>query len=85
MMQGGDIAMSTLGRQLLAQGALPQYIYGMLRACAGGILPEEQVLSHLMESHDPETARRIMRTAVEWGRYGELYEFDFHTRRLRLA
>jgi len=99
--EGGDIAMTTLGRryaaadhaarqaifgrQLLAHVTLPQHIYSMLRAAADGALPEEQVLSTLLESSEPEEARRIMRTAIEWGRYGEIYEFDFHTRRLRLA
>ena len=98
--EGGDIAMTSLGRryeaadhagrqaifgrQLLAQVKLPNHIYGMLRAAAGGSLPEEQVLSLLRESNDPEEARRILRTAVEWGRYGEIYEFDFHSGRLYL-
>jgi NitT/TauT family transport system ATP-binding protein len=57
----------------------------MLRASAEGALPEAQVLSLLMEANEQEQARRIMRTAVEWGRYGEIYEFDFHARRLQLA
>ena len=99
--EGSDITMTALGRryeaadhaarqaifgrQLLAHVALPQYIYSMLRASAGGALPEQQVLSTLMEASEPEEARRTMRTAVEWGRYGEIYEFDFHSRRLRLA
>jgi NitT/TauT family transport system ATP-binding protein len=99
--EGGDVAMTPLGRryesadhagrqaifgrQLLAQVALPQTIYARLRASADGTLPEAQVLALLAESSDAEEARRIMRTAVEWGRYGEIYEFDFHTRRLRLA
>ncbi len=99
--EGGDITMTTLGRryeaadhagrqaifgrQLLAHVTLPQHIYSRLRASADGALPEEQVLSPLLESNEPEEARRIMRTAIEWGRYGEIYEFDFHTRRLRLA
>jgi NitT/TauT family transport system ATP-binding protein len=101
IVEGGDIAMTALGRryeaadhagrqaifgrQLLAQVTLPQLVYSMLRASADGALPEEQILSLLMETSEQEEARRIMRTAVEWGRYGEIYEFDFHTRRLRLA
>jgi NitT/TauT family transport system ATP-binding protein len=101
MVEGGDIAMTALGRryeaadhagrqaifgrQLLAQAGLPAHIYGMLRASAEGALPEAQVLSLLMEANEQEQARRIMRTAVEWGRYGEIYEFDFHARRLQLA
>jgi len=99
--EGGDITMTTLGRryeaadhagrqaifgrQLLAHVTLPQHIYSRLRASADGALPEEHLLSPLLESNEPEEARRIMRTAIEWGRYGEIYEFDFHTRRLRLA
>lgn len=100
-LEDGDIAMTSLGRryeaadhvgrqaiygrQLLAQVKLPQQIVGMLRASAGGEMPEEQVISLLMESNDPEAARRIMRTAIEWGRYGEIYEFDFHAGRLYLG
>jgi hypothetical protein len=29
-------------------------------------------------------ARRTLGIAVEWGRYGELYEYDFHLKRLKL-
>jgi NitT/TauT family transport system ATP-binding protein len=29
-------------------------------------------------------ARRTLGTAIEWGRYGELYEYDFHLKRLKL-
>ncbi len=98
--EGGDISLTALGRryagadhagrqamfgrQLLAQVALPRHIYSQLRAAPDGSLPEAQVLALLMEANEAEEARRVMRTAVEWGRYGELYEFDFHTRRLRL-
>ena len=31
-----------------------------------------------------DVAKHVLETAVEWGRYGEVYEYDFHTGRLKL-
>jgi NitT/TauT family transport system ATP-binding protein len=29
-------------------------------------------------------AQRVLRTAIEWGRHGEVYEYDFNTGMIRL-
>ena len=43
------------------------------------------MLDRLTEYMDAEEAERVLKVAIEWGRYAELYEYDFHTRRLTLA
>lgn len=31
-----------------------------------------------------DEAKRVLEVAIEWGRYGEIFEYDFHTGRLKL-
>ena len=31
-----------------------------------------------------EEAKRVLEVVVEWGRYGEVYEYDYHTGQLKL-
>ena len=38
----------------------------------------------LSESLDAPTAERVLRTAIEWGRYGEVFEFDLRTGQIHL-
>jgi NitT/TauT family transport system ATP-binding protein len=33
----------------------------------------------LHERLEAPVAERVLRTAIEWGRYGEVFEYDFHT------
>ena len=35
-------------------------------------------------SLEEEEAKRVLEIAVEWGRYGEVYEYDYHTGRLKM-
>jgi len=90
----GDIALTPLGRQyaeaehterqaifgqqLLARVPLAARIRHDLDAEPGGTLNEKRVLELLEESLDAETAKRTLETAIEWGRYGEAYEYDFN-------
>lgn len=39
-------------------------------------VPEERFLEQLERSFSPEEARRQLDTAIDWGRYGELFAFD---------
>lgn len=66
------------GQQLLAQVPLAAHIRHSLEQ-ANGELPEEPFLQLLSESLDAVEAERVLRTAIEWGRYGEVFEYDFHT------
>ena len=49
-----------------------------------GALPEEPFLDLLDESLEAAKAERVLRIAIEWGRYGEVFEYDFHTGLLKL-
>nr|WP_314544498.1 nitrate/sulfonate/bicarbonate ABC transporter ATP-binding protein [uncultured Massilia sp.] len=98
--EGGDIALTALGRhyahagqalrqslfgrQLLTEVPLTARICRQLREEPERVLAEERVLALLEETLEAGQARRMLEVAVEWGRYGELYEYDYHTGRLRL-
>jgi NitT/TauT family transport system ATP-binding protein len=72
------------GQQLLAHVPLAAHIRHSLEQAPSGELPEEPFLQLLSESLDGAVAERVLRTAIEWGRYGEVYEYDFHTGRIHL-
>ena len=72
------------GRQLLAQVPLAARIRRELEQESGGTLPEEPFLELLADGMQADTAQRMLEVAIEWGRYGEIYEYDFHTGRLKL-
>jgi NitT/TauT family transport system ATP-binding protein len=67
------------GRQLLAHVPLVAHIRHSLDQEPSGELPEEPFLRLLRESLDPAEAEGVMRTAIEWGRHGEVFEYDYHT------
>jgi NitT/TauT family transport system ATP-binding protein len=72
------------GRQVLQNVPLAARIRAALAESAGGTLSEEPFIELLEESMKENRARRTLGIAVEWGRYGELYEYDFHLKRLKL-
>ncbi|MBK4738219.1 ABC transporter ATP-binding protein [Noviherbaspirillum pedocola] len=96
----GDIALTPLGvRYAEAEQTLRQEIFGQqllthvplaarirhrLEAEPTGTLPEEPFVELLEEFLKADEAKRVLEVAVEWGRYGEVYEYDFHTGRLKL-
>jgi len=99
--EGGDIALTALGRryadadqglrqalfgrQLLKQVPLAAHIHRRLESEPGGTLAEEPFLELLADTLEAEQAKRMLEVAIEWGRYGELYAYDYHTGRLKLA
>ncbi|HJU49613.1 MAG TPA: nitrate/sulfonate/bicarbonate ABC transporter ATP-binding protein [Pseudogulbenkiania sp.] len=96
----GDITLTSLGRdyveadqarkqeifgqQLLAHVPLAAHIRHSLEGEPSGALPEKRFLELLEEFLKDDEAKRVLEVAVEWGRYGEVYEYDFHTGRLTL-
>ena len=72
------------GQQLLAHVPLAAHIRHSLEQAPSGELREEPFLQLLHESLDAAVAERVLRTAIEWGRYGEVFEYDFHTRLIHL-
>jgi NitT/TauT family transport system ATP-binding protein len=99
--EGGDIMLTSLGlhyagagqqlrqqifgRQVLANVPLAARIRGALVDSDSGAMSEEPFIALLEESMKENRARRTLGTAIEWGRYGELFEYDFRLKRLKLA
>jgi NitT/TauT family transport system ATP-binding protein len=100
LVEKGDITITPLGRryaeaehtlrqeifgqQLLTHVPLVSHIRQRLEKEASGTLPEKPFLELLEEFLKEEEAKRVLEIAIEWGRYGEVYEYDFHTGRLKL-
>ena len=88
----GDISLTSKGRefiagsiderkqifqdQLIANISIVQQIRLLLQAKRNHKLPEELILD-LLEAHfSPKEAERQLKTAIDWGRYAELYSYD---------
>lgn len=67
------------GQQLLANVPLAAHIRHSLEQEDSGELPEEPFLRLLNESLDGAEAERVLRTAIEWGRHGEVFEYNYTT------
>lgn len=94
-LSGGDLLMTPLGRkyvegthefrreifgqQLLAHVPLAAFIRHSLEQEADGQLKEEPFLKLLSAHMEPAEAEQVLRVAIEWARYGEVFEYDFHT------
>jgi NitT/TauT family transport system ATP-binding protein len=62
--------------QLLDKIRLVQQIYRLLEAKRNQRIPEELVLDILENHFSPEEAQRQLNTAIDWGRYAEIYSYD---------
>jgi NitT/TauT family transport system ATP-binding protein len=67
------------GRQLLAQVPFIAHIRHSLEQEPSAELPEEPFLRLLEESLSASEAEDVMKVAIEWGRHGEVFEYDYHT------
>ena len=67
------------GQQLLAHVPLAAHIRHSREQEASGELPEEPFLQLLSESLNAAEAERVLRTAIEWGRHGEVFEYNYTT------
>jgi NitT/TauT family transport system ATP-binding protein len=72
------------GQQLLTHVPLAAHIRNSLEQEAAGSLSEKGFLDTLEEFLKEEEAKRVLEVVVEWGRYGEVYEYDYHTGQLKL-
>lgn len=96
----GDIALTAIGQRFAEAGqALRQEIFGQqllthvplaarirkdLEAEPSGTLKEEPFIELLEEALEAEEAERTLEIAIEWGRYGEVFEYDFNAGVLKL-
>jgi len=67
------------GQQVLERVPLIAYIRHGLEQDPSGDLPEDLFLKLLRYTLDEAEADRSLRVAIEWGRYGEVFEYDFNT------
>lgn len=100
ILEKGDIILSALGQhyadadqtlrqelfgqQLLTHVPLAAHIRRNLEQESSGSLPEQPFIELLEEFLKADEAKRVLEIAIEWGRYGEVYEYDYHTGRLSL-
>lgn len=96
----GDLSMTDLGKQyvnaehgerqalfaqqLLARVPLAAHIFHSLKQEPSGELKEEPFLNLLRESMDAEEAERVLNMAIEWGRHGEVYSYNYNTGMIHL-
>lgn len=62
--------------QLLTNLFLVQQITNLLQAKRNQRVPEELILDILEAHFSPEEAQRQLKTAIDWGRYAEIYSYD---------
>lgn len=95
VLQAGDIQLTTEGQRfvkaglegrkhilaerLLRQVPLVGHIYRVLHTRPTGRAPEERFLRELEDYMSTEDAEKVLATAIDWGRYAELFEYDYNT------
>lgn len=91
----GDIQLSELGKQfseadlqerkrifaqqLVQKVPLARYIRKILDEKVGHRVSEERFLSKLEDFLSDKEAERVLRTMIDWGRYAELFAYDFNS------
>lgn len=91
----GDIQLSDLGKQfseadlqerkqlfaqrLLEKVPLARYIRRVLDEKIGHRVSEERFLSKLEDYLSEKEAERVLKTMIDWGRYAEIFAYDFNT------
>lgn len=67
------------GRQLIENVPLVAYIHLGLKQDPSGDLHEDLFLRLLRFTLNEAEAISVLRVAIEWGRYGDLFEYNFNT------
>ncbi len=100
LLAGGDVSLTDLGKryvaaeyderqqlfgqQLLKRVPLAAHIHHSLLQDPSGELKEEHFLGLLRDSLDSEEAVRVLNVAIEWGRHGEVYRYNYNTGMIQL-
>jgi len=67
------------GERLLEKVPLAHYISKILDEKIGHQVSEERFLSKLEDFLSEKEAERVLKTMIDWGRYAELFAYDFNT------
>ncbi|HYZ40095.1 MAG TPA: AAA-associated domain-containing protein, partial [Stellaceae bacterium] len=97
---GGDIELTALGRSyaeadilarkqifadaLLKQVPLAAHIRRVLDERPGHRAPAARFLRELEDHLSEEEAQRVLETVIDWGRYAEIFAYDYDTEVLSL-
>jgi NitT/TauT family transport system ATP-binding protein len=97
---GGDIALTNKGKELIAaditeqkilfaeqllkQIPLAHYIRDTLRKKANQRASEEEFIETLEAYFNPQDAERVLETMIDWGRYAEIFSYDYDSGKLSL-
>ncbi len=73
------VRQEVFGQQALTHIPLITYIRHGLEQDPSGDLPKELFLRLLRFTLTPAEAERVLRVAIEWGRYGEIFEYNYTT------
>jgi NitT/TauT family transport system ATP-binding protein len=79
-----DAAKHLFANQARERAPLVRAIVGALSSSSDGTLSERFFLDLLRRGFSEEEARTQLDIAIDWGRYGELFEYDVNTAQLRL-
>ena len=80
-----DTSKALFGRLISERAPLIKAIMGALRATNDGTLREGFFLDLLRRGFSDEEARKQLDIAIDWGRYGELFEYDAESGQLVLG
>lgn len=69
---------------LLEKIPLARYIRRILDEKIGHCVSEERFLTKLEDYFSEKEAERVLKTMIDWGRYAELFAYDFNTGMLSL-
>lgn len=67
-----------LAESLLLHVPLVGHIHRVLQTRPTGRAPEERFLRELEDYMSTEDAEAVLATAIDWGRYAELFEYDYN-------
>jgi len=79
-----DSSKYLFSRQARSRAPLVRAIVNALSTCGDGTLSERFFLDLLRRGFSEEEARAQLDIAVDWGRYGELFDFDANSGQLAL-
>lgn len=79
-----DTSKTILARQAKAKAPLVRAICSSLEATQDGTRGEGFFFDLLRRGFTQDEARQQLDLAIDWGRYGELYDFDANTGQLTL-
>lgn len=71
-------------KHLISHIPLVKFIYDQIKDSSSGKIDEDDILEHLYEHFTDREAERILNTVIGWGRYAEVFNYDYNSEKLTL-